>query len=123
MKESNSQDRIRKVKHESHLLTVSNSVVRDARLSWKARGIHHYLLSLPSYWRINLAHLAEQSEKDGVDSVRSGLKELEALGYVVKTSLHEENQASTGVLWDVYEEPSLDFPETGLPEADIPSGG
>jgi len=82
MKENNSPDRIHKVTHLSPSLTISNSEVRDARLSWKARGLYHYLLSLPSGWEINPAHLAEQSDKDGVDSVKSGLKELEALGYI-----------------------------------------
>jgi hypothetical protein len=46
-------------------------------MSWKARGILIYMLSLPDDWEVHLSEIAKHSEKDGRDSFASGIKELE----------------------------------------------
>lgn len=66
----------------SNFSQILNSTICDKRLSYKARGIHHYLLSKPANWRAVLADLINQSDLDGKDSVVAGLHELEALGYL-----------------------------------------
>ena len=70
---------------------VPNDVLRDVRLSWKARGLLAYLLSLPDDWRTSSDRLARLGP-DGRDAVRSGLRELEELGYLVRRRI----QSSTG---------------------------
>lgn len=60
---------------------LQNELLRDARLSWKARGLLAYLLSQPPGWHTWLQHLTAQAP-DGRDSVRAGLAELEAAGYL-----------------------------------------
>lgn len=53
----------------------------DKRLSWKAKGIFVYLSTRPNGWRMNQNDLINKS-KDNIDSLRSGIKELEDLGYL-----------------------------------------
>jgi hypothetical protein len=61
---------------------ISNEVLLDERLSFKARGILALLLSRPKDWKIYIDEIVERSEADGKHSVRTGFKELKALGYV-----------------------------------------
>ena len=61
-----SSDRIRRAKHEKNYTVILNSTIQDGRLSWKARGLHHYILSLPDDWDICIAHRSEQSINDGI---------------------------------------------------------
>lgn len=72
---------IRSPRPQNNYTIISNHVVRDQRLSWKARGLLIYVLSQPDHWRTSSAHLASISP-DGVHAVRAGLKELETYGYL-----------------------------------------
>ena len=65
----------------SHFVIISNSVIRDQRLSWKARGLLAYLLSMPDNWTITKSHLKSVS-RDGITIVDSTIKELEEAGYL-----------------------------------------
>ena len=87
---------IHRATHASSSTKLPNEAVRDDRLSWKARGVHHYILSCPDAWRTNIAHLVRQSDKDGRDAVKSALKELESLGYLGKgnKSVQEFNSSN-----------------------------
>ena len=76
-----------RVQHSKDYTVISNSAIRDSRLSFKARGLHHLLLSYPDGWQINTDHLSGQSEKDGKTSVLSALKELEQLGYLTRKQI------------------------------------
>ena len=104
-----SSDRIRRAKHEKNYTVILNSTIQDSRLSWKARGLHHYILSLPDDWSICIAHLTEQSLPDGEASVKSALKELEAQGYLSKVRLKDDRGRFSKVVWDIYETPQVDF--------------
>lgn len=71
-------------------VTVLQATARDDNLSFKARGILVYLLSLPANWKTNLLHLAKQSKKDGRDAIASGIRELIAEGYARRVVLRDE---------------------------------
>lgn len=60
---------------------MSNHHFRNRNLSLKAKGVMSLMLSLPEGWDYTVAGLATLS-KDGLDSVRSALKELEREGYL-----------------------------------------
>ncbi len=62
---------------------MCNYHLRDTKLSMKARGLLSVVLSLPDDWDFSLAGLAVIS-KEGKDSLRTALKELEDNGYLVR---------------------------------------
>ena len=76
-----------RVQHSKNYTVIANAAIRDTRLSFKARGLHHLLLSYPDGWQINTEHLSGQSDKDGKTSVLSALKELEQLGYLIRKQI------------------------------------
>jgi len=69
---------------------LSNAVIRDHRLSWKARGILVYLLSLPDNWQTSAEQLV-RAAVDGRHSVLAGLTELEEHGYLVRIRRQKAN--------------------------------
>lgn len=62
---------------------IANSVLRDKRLSYKARGILSFVLSHSDGFRVTRDSLIDASDVDGKDAVQSGLNELTDLGYRV----------------------------------------
>lgn len=83
--------------------TINNTVLNDAALTWKAKGLAVYLLSKPDDWKVQREHLAKQSQ-DGISAVRSALQELEKFGYLVR----QRTRTERGIIeWEyiLYEEP------------------
>ena len=68
-------------KKERDFTVINNSVLKDARLSWKAKGLFCYLLSLPEDWIIYQSELLNHAT-DGRESLRNAIQELEQLGYL-----------------------------------------
>lgn len=60
---------------------MSNYHLQDKKLSLKAKGLLSYMLSLPDDWDYSLKGLTVGC-KDGLDSVRTAVLELEEHGYV-----------------------------------------
>lgn len=63
--------------------TMDNTFLKDVRLSWKAKGVFAYILSLPENWKIHVEELMHHAQ-DGETALRSAIKELTDLGYIVK---------------------------------------
>lgn len=72
---------IRAPRPTSHFTQVRNDVLRDRRLSFKARGLLVFMLSHPDYWRFRVEDLRANGP-DGRHAVTTGLVELEATGYL-----------------------------------------
>ena len=72
--------KIRKV-YKNDFTIVSTSMYRDKHLTFKLRGLLGTMMSLPDDWDFSIAGLAALTD-DGESSVRSGLKQLEKLGYL-----------------------------------------
>jgi len=98
---------------------ISNVGVRDDRLSWKARGILVYLLSLPEDWKIYESEVAEHAP-DGRTSFRSGMKELQKYGYLTKERVNSAG-GKFEYVHTIREEPCAGFPHTVNPSTDKPN--
>lgn len=87
---------------------ISNEVIRRDDISWKAKGIMCYILSLPDDWAIYLEEVAKHST-DGMRSFRSGWKELKEKGYVRRYPVYKNGKISewqTEIVENVDIEPS-----------------
>ncbi|MCC8015496.1 MAG: helix-turn-helix domain-containing protein [Eubacterium sp.] len=72
---------------KTHNYTVmSNYHLFDKRLSFKAKGLLSFMLSVPDTWEYSVKGLAAMA-KDGVASVSAALKELENCGYVSRRQI------------------------------------
>ncbi|MCJ7550381.1 MAG: hypothetical protein MUQ30_11945, partial [Anaerolineae bacterium] len=88
-----------------------------------------YMLSRPDDWQIRVADLVRRSP-DGESAVRSGLRELEHHGYLVRKQRHDAATGRfAGITLTVHEQPtpsagaSSDSPQTELPQTDDPHTG
>ncbi|MFA7074886.1 MAG: helix-turn-helix domain-containing protein [Endomicrobiaceae bacterium] len=90
---------------------IDTRVAEDQRLSWKAKGLMLYLLSRPDNWEIRRADLIKRSS-DGIDAVKSTIKELTKYGYIKLDSLRDKQGKIVKWIYTVFEEPH--------PEAEIP---
>ncbi|WP_378210035.1 DnaD domain protein [Anoxybacteroides rupiense] len=97
---------VRVRKRENPFVQIDRTVFEDHSLSWKAKGILGYLLSKPDNWQIYIADL-EKKAKDGRDSVRTGLRELEENGYVRKVRTRGTNGKFAGWEYQVFETPMI----------------
>ena len=69
---------------EGKFVQISNAALQDERLSWSARGILAFVLSLPPDQHLTAAWLEKQAP-NGREAVRSALRELERFGYFLRT--------------------------------------
>lgn len=94
---------IREEKPHSYTV-LDNTFIRDAGLSWKAKGVMTYLLSLPEGWRIYQCEL-EKHALDGRESLTKAMRELEARGYLEKEQKKSEAGRFDGYIYRVIECP------------------
>ena len=77
------------VEKTKNFMVMSNHHFKNKNLTLKAKGLLSLMLSLPEDWNYNMQGLATLS-RDGIDSVRSAIKELEHHGYVERHRLRNE---------------------------------
>lgn len=80
---------IRAPRPKSGYMVLNNELVRDQRVSRRARGLLVEMLSYPDNWRITVDSLVEEGI-EGRDAVRTALKELEQVGYLTRTKVQDE---------------------------------
>lgn len=98
---------------ESHFLMVRNEVVRDARLSYRARGLLMFILSYPDAWSWTSRSLSSGT-LEGRDAVLTALRELRDAGYA-RTVRERDDQGRLRTVTVIF-----DAPETGEPNPDYP---
>jgi hypothetical protein len=75
---------IRREARKATYTNVDNRTVRDAALTWEARGMLVYILSMPDHWSCQREQLVAAAP-NGETQVRRILGELEAAGYMTRT--------------------------------------
>lgn len=99
--------------------TMLNHHLRNRNLSLKAVGLLSKMLSLPPDWDYSIRGLA-MLNTDGIDGIRTAMKELEDEGYVVRVQSRDERGRMSRNKYTVYalpqkEKPSPDEPMTEKP--------
>ncbi|MEB6059560.1 conserved phage C-terminal domain-containing protein [Staphylococcus pseudoxylosus] len=92
-------------KESGNFVMVHKNFIHDSNLSWKAKGILLYLLSRPDDWQIYETEL-EKHSSDGLSGLKSGIKELEEIGYIQRNRKRDENGRLNGYEYLVYEQPN-----------------
>ena len=110
--------------------TMLNHHLRNKQLSLKAVGLLSKILSLPPDWDYSMKGLATLNT-DGIDGVRSAMKELEDQGYIIRYQSRDANGRMSRSRYEVFnipqpKNPALDKPlsenpTTVKPSPDMPS--
>ena len=114
-----------KIEKNNNYTVMSNYHLRDKNLSYKAKGLLSFMLSLPEDWDYSLAGLCSIS-KEGRDGIRSILKELQEYHYLeIEKVRGEKGYFEYNYL--IYEIPHFvelendkEYPDTENPHLDIP---
>jgi hypothetical protein len=101
-----------RVEKNANYTVISNYHLRDKNLSLKTIGLLSIILSLPETWDYSQAGLASIC-KDGEDSIRSGLKELEKYGYLERERERDDSGRMRGIIYHIYEIPKNKRDEIG----------
>jgi len=115
---------------------IPNAVLRDYRLSWRARGLLAELLSYPPDYVISVDELVKRARRvsgatEGRDAMRAAVRELKNVGYIVSTR-RQDAQGRWVTEVEVTDDPAYDMPNPPLdsaavtpahePDADVSAG-
>ncbi|MFE6554293.1 hypothetical protein ACFVHS_38785 [Streptomyces sp. NPDC057746] len=103
---------------------VANGLFRDPRLSFKAKGLFGLLSTHREGWRMTVSDISRRSH-DGDSAVKSGLKELERQGFLVRERERGPDGTLGGAAYFITDLPALQNPrsqpESGFPPVDKPT--
>lgn len=98
-----------RVQRNGNYTVMANYHLRDRALSLKAKGLFSLLLSLPDDWDFSLPGLVAIC-KEGMDAIRDAVKELEALGYIIRSRVRNAKGRLESAAYELYEQPqTADF--------------
>lgn len=112
-------------KTEDPFARIPKTLLNDASISWKAKGILSYLLGKKQGWKAQVQDIVNHGP-DKESAVRSGLKELRDAGYA---KLDQERKDGRFVHWIlkvsdtpvfIGSEPDCDFPDLEKPDLEKP---
>ena len=79
-----------RVEKNNNYTVMANYHLRDKELSFKAKGLLSYMLSLPEDWDYSLNGLATVS-KEGIKAIKNIVSELKNQGYLEINKVRKEN--------------------------------
>ena len=92
---------IRSREKTGHFSIMLNEALQSPSLSWQAKGLYAYLMTLPDDWIIYQSELPRHST-NGIQSTRRAFAELQKAGYIKATS-HRQNGRFAGIVYTLYE--------------------
>jgi hypothetical protein len=93
---------------------VPNELLNDPDISFKAKGLYAYLNSKPDNWDFSVESIAAQV-KEGIDSVRGGIHELEKYGYLRRVK-HQNEKGFWEIDYMLFECPAEEESSLGKSE-------
>ena len=102
-----------RIDKNTNYTVISNYHLRDKRLSYKAKGLLSFMLSLPDDWDYSINGLVSIS-KESIRAIRNILKELQENNYLVINKIkNEKGQFEYEYL--IYEKPDVHFVDMDNP--------
>lgn len=90
-------------KHSNNNFTqISNIIINDQNLSYKAKGIFLYLWSKPDNWMVRVNDISNNG-KEGRSAIYSALQELEDFNYLKRERYYQDGKIK-GINYHLYEE-------------------
>lgn len=111
-----------KAKRKNKFTILPNEVLQNPNLSFRAKGLLSYILSLPEDWVIYVDELSNHSS-EGRDAVRTAFRELQKHGYIVSVKIIDEHTKQIkGWSHIAYDYPAIDGEKAsrGKPDAEFP---
>lgn len=112
-----------RVSKTENFVVLDKGFLNNPEISWQAKGLLAYMLSLPNDWTFNVEDLTNRS-KNGRDATRNTLKELQGAGYIQKEQARsQQGKFEKGVflVFETPREPFTEKPSTGNPSSAKPS--
>jgi len=114
-----------RVERTENYTVMSNYHLRDLNLSLKAKGLLSMMLSLPENWDYTLSGLSCIC-KEGKDSIRAGIVELEKAGYIQRSqTIGKDGKFGSNeyVIREapVGQDPPLEESSSGAPSSEKPT--
>ncbi|MFH8589552.1 hypothetical protein ACH4GP_35135 [Streptomyces celluloflavus] len=100
--------RINRSARSRYFTVLGNEVLRDRRLSFTARGLLAYLLSLPDGAREDVCTLADKNPGLGRRGVAKALDELVEFGYYVRRTVRDQDSGQVRTETYVFDSPQND---------------
>lgn len=107
-----------KIEKNKNYTTMSNYHLQDKLLSYRAKGLLSFMLSLPDDWDYSMNGLASIS-KENIKAIRTILHELEEHLYLTRNRIQNQ-KGQFEYDYCIYEIPYNINPYTLLPYTDIP---
>lgn len=92
-------------KRNSKFSILSNEMLDDTNMTFKARGLLAYMLSKPDDWKFYVSELVKHSSKEGEKAIRSALREIESAGYLERHRDRDDTGKFTGQDFILSDEP------------------
>ena len=111
-------------KLQSNFTTIDNRIMQNSQLSFEARGLYFYMLSLPNGWEFSEARLAKNGGI-GLDKCKRILKELFEIGLIKREFKHNERGYKKSIYtlfdFDTLENPTENNPTLENPTLENPT--
>lgn len=104
--------RIVRTVRKTNFTIMSNDIIDDSRLSYRALGLLTFLLSKPDGWETDSERLSD-GRKEGRDALRTSLSDLEAAGYLTRRRVQDPTTGRWSTLAELTDQPDDGFPGVG----------
>lgn len=102
--------RIYKADYRKSFVVIPNSTIQDENLSFRARGVLSYILSLPDTWQVYKSEIVNHAP-EGKHAITTAFNELMQERYVFMRENRDQGKFA-GYSYYVFATPQTDFPFT-----------